>query len=152
MRLIVIVLGQAAEFSITGTFGIVMTFVAMSAALAVLYLFLTSSYRAGPRPGSWSLAGLGLLAVAVFLTPLRQEVARGPAFVVLFIPIGLLLGWIPAWLGSRLARQLSVPSSRLACASYAVLSIPGAISVVAMPLLIVFGILQLVGVIPVPSS
>ena len=152
MRLIVLVRGEAAEFSLTGTGGIVMTFIAMAAALAVLYAVLTSGYRRGPGALWWTLAGLALLAVALFLTPLRQELARGPAFVVLFIPIGLLLGWIPASLGRVLRSRLATPTSPLASAGYVALSVPGLISVIAMPLLIIFGILQLVGVIPVPAS
>lgn len=152
MRLIALARGQETEFSLAGTAGILMTFIAMAGALAVIYMLASSAYRHGPSASAWGLAGVGLLAVAVFLTPLRQELARGPAFVVLFIPIGLLLGWIPASLGGLLAKRLSTPGSALASAGYAVLSVPGLISTVAIPLLIIFGILQLVGVIPVPSS
>ena len=152
MRLIVVVRGEAAEFTLTGSAGIVMTFIAMACALGVGFALLSSGYRRGPRASWWTLAGLFLLAVSLFLTPLRQEVARGPAFIVLFVPIGLFLGWGPAVLGSLLSKRLSTPTGGLASAGYMILSIPGLISVVAMPLLIVFGILQLVGMIPVPSS
>lgn len=152
MRLIVVLRGEAPEFSPVGTGGIVMTFVAMAAALGVVYMLLTRGYRGGPAAWWWALAGLALLAMALYLTPLRQEVARSPEFVGLFVPIGLLLGFGPAALGGLLAARLSNPGSGLALAGYALASIPGLISVVAMPLLIVFGILQLAGVIPVPNS
>lgn len=152
MRLIVLLRGETPELSLGGTIGILITFAAMGAALGMTYALVSRGFRRGPVAGWWALAGLGLLASVVFVTPLRQEVARGPQFVALFIPIGLLLGWMPAWLGKITAGHLPKTRSALASTGYALVAAPGFFFLVALPLLMVVGILQLVGVVPVPTE
>ena len=152
MRLIARLQGHALEFSLGGTIGILFTFTAMAAALGMTYALLSRRFRRGPKPRWWALAGLGLFAVVLFATPLRQEIGLGPNFVALFLPVALLLGWMPAWLGRVLAARLPAPRTGLGSTGYVVLAIPGWLSLVALPLLLVFGILQTVGVIPVPPN
>lgn len=152
MRFIALMTSESPHFSLAGTAGILSTFALMAGALAVIYALVSRGYRRRPAPTWWALAGLGVLAFAIFLTPLRQEIAKGAAFVALFIPIGLLLGWMAAWLGKGLSSRLPAPAGGAASAGYVVLSLPGVLSLVGLPLLLLFGILQLVGVIPVPPN
>lgn len=152
MRFIVVLRGETPEFSLGGTAGILFAFVLMAGALAMTYALVTRGFRRGPGPGGWALVGLALLAGVLVVTPLRQEISRGPAFVGLFIPVGLFLGWMAAWVGKRLTRRLPEPTGGVASTGYALLAVPGLLSLVALLLLIVFGILQTVGVIPVPTS
>jgi hypothetical protein len=152
MRLIVVLRGDAPDFSLIATAGIVITFIAMAAALAVTYALVSRGFRRGPAPVWWALAGLGLLACVLFLTPLRQELDRGPQFVVLFIPVGLLLGWLSAWLTKAVAELLPEAAGGLQLGGYAVLAVPGVLSLVALPILMLVGILQVIGVIPVPTN
>lgn len=152
MRFIALMTSESPHFSLAGTAGILSVFALMAGAVALIYALVSRGYRRGPTPIWWALAGLGPLAFAIFLTPLRQEIAKGPAFVALFIPIGLLLGWMAAWLGKGLSSRLPVPAGGAASAGYAFLSLPGVLSLVGLPLLIVFGILQLVGVVPLPPD
>jgi hypothetical protein len=152
MRVIALLQDHALEFSLGGTIGILFTFTAMAAALGMTYALLSRRFRRGPEPQWWALAGLGLFAVVLFVTPLRREIGLGPNFVALFLPVALLLGCLPAWLGRALALRLPEGSGSLRSAGYVVLSIPGWLSLVVLPLLIVFGILQTAGVIPVPPN
>jgi hypothetical protein len=152
MRLIVVLRGDAPDFSLAATAGIVFTFIAMAGALAMTYAIVSGGFRRGPVPAWWALAGLGLLACVLFLTPLRQELDRGPQFVALFIPVGLLLGWMPAWLGREVTGRLPQAAGGLWSGGYAVLAIPGVLSLIAIPILLTLGVLQILGVIPVPAN
>ena len=152
MRFIALMTPETPQFSLAGTAGILSTFGLMACALAMIYAFVSYGYRRRPARIWWALGGLGLLGSAIFLTPLRLEIAKGPPFVALFIPIGLLLGWMAASLGNALWERLPEPVGVDASVGYVVLAIPGLLSLVGLPLLIVFGILQLVGVIPVPAN
>jgi len=152
MRSIVLLLGEAPELSFVGTIGIIVTFVVMAGALGMTYALVSRGYRRGPAAGWWALAGLALIAFVLFLTPLRSETARASQFVALFIPVGLLLGWMPAWLGRIIAGLLPRTRGGFGSAGYALLAAPGVLFAVVAPLLMVGGILQLVGIIPIPSS
>jgi hypothetical protein len=152
MRLIVVLRGEAPGFSLAATAAIVVTFIAMAGALGMTYALVSGGFRRGPAPAWWALAGLGLLACVLFLSPLRQELDRGPQFVGLFVPVGLLLGWLPAWLSKGVAGLLPETAGGLQSGGYALLAVPGVLSLVAVPMLIILGFLQILGVIPVPAN
>jgi hypothetical protein len=87
----------------------------------------------------------------VLLTPLRSELAGRPAFIALFLPVGLLLGWASAWLTLLVSR--SMPERRGAGRFlYGLLAAPAVLATVAVPVLLVFGILQSIGVIAIPNQ
>ena len=152
MRVIVLLRGESPALSLTGTIGILIVFVTMAGALGMSYALISRGFRRGPAPGWWALAGLGLLALVLLITPLRQEIARGPQFVALFIPVGLLLGWMPAWLSRVAVGHLPKARGGFASTGYAVLAAPGFLFLIALPILMVLGILQLTGIIPVPTN
>jgi hypothetical protein len=149
MRLVAVIRGDAPGFSITGTIGILVVFLVMGCALAFVFALLVPRNRL--RPLWWSLAGVGLLACVVLLTPLRSELAGRPAFMALFLPVGLLLGWSAAWLTLVISRSLPELGGA-ARALYGVLAAPAVLATVAVPVLLVFGILQSIGVIPIPNQ
>lgn len=150
MRLVALMRGDTPEFSITGTIGILFVFLLMGCALALLYAILRAG-SARPRPWWWSPAGVGMLAAVVLLTPLRSELAGRPAFIALFVPIGLLLGWSSAWLTLWISRSLPEPSGA-ARYLYGLVAAPGVLAALALPVLLAFGILQSIGVIPIPNQ
>jgi hypothetical protein len=151
MRIVAVIRGDVPDFSITGTIGILLVFLLMGCALALVFAIVTRGNPARPGPGWWSLAGVGLLAGVVLLTPLRSELAGRPAFLVLFLPVGLLLGWASAWLTLVISRSLP-ESGGAARYLYGLLAAPAVLATVAVPVLLVVGILQSVGVIPVPNQ
>jgi len=85
-------------------------------------------------PALWSLAGVALFCVAVFGSPLRQELGRTPLHIGLFLPTALLLGTLPAYLTRRLSAAFRQRTGRSIQIVYAVLSIPGVLSTVAVPM------------------
>ena len=151
MRLVAVSRGDVPGFSIRGTIGILIVFLLMGCALALLFAILVARRSARPRPGWWSLAGAALFACVVLLTPLRQELGGRPEFVALFVPVGLLLGWSSAWLTLTISRSLPEPGGA-ARPLYGVLAAPAVLATLAVPLLLIFGILQSIGVIPIPNQ
>ena len=151
MRIVAVSRGDVPSFSITATIGILIVFLVMGCALALVFAIVARGNPARPEPGWWSLAGVGLLAGVVLLTPLRSEVAGRPAFLVLFLPVGLLLGWGSAWLALVIARSLPNPSGA-ARYLYGLVAAPAVLATLAVPVLLVFGILQSIGVIPIPDQ
>ena len=151
MRLVAVSRGDVPGFSITGTVGILMVFLVMACTLALLFAILVARRSARPRPGWWSLAGVALFACVVLLTPLRQELGGRPEFLALFVPVGLLLGWSSAWLTLTISRSLPEPGGA-ARPLYGVLAAAAVLATLALPLLLVFGILQSVGVIPLQNQ
>jgi hypothetical protein len=154
MRLVALVRQQAQDFSLFGSAGVVFTFLLMALGLATTYVW---SQRGRPtvaeRRGAvrWSLAGLALFVAIVLLTPLRQELAA-PAELVLFIPVALLLGAVPAWLSGTFLHALPDPRTATLRVVYRLLAAPAIVSTVLVPLMLIGGVLQLVGVIPVPAN
>jgi hypothetical protein len=154
MRLVALVRGQTPELSLFGTVGVVFTFLLMALGLATAYVWWR---RDDPSTGelrpavTWSLAGVALFLAVLLLTPLRQELAR-PAELLLFVPVGLLLGAVPAWLSGAFRRALPEPRTAPVRVAYRVLAAPAILASIALPLLLLVGVLQLLGVIPVPAN
>jgi hypothetical protein len=92
-----------------------------------------------------------LLAAVVLITPLRSELAGRPEFIVLFLPVGLLLGWGSAWPTLVISRALPKPDGA-ARYLYGLLAAPAVLATIAVPVLLVFGILQSIGIIPIPNQ
>ena len=151
MRIVAVVRGDVPDFTITGTIGILLVFLLMGGALALVFAIVARGNPARPGPGWWSLAGAGLLAGVVLLTPLRSELAGRAAFIALFLPVGLLLGWGSAWLTLVISRWLPEPGGA-GRYLYGLLAAPAILATVAVPALLVFGILQSIGVIPIPNQ
>jgi hypothetical protein len=149
MRLVAAIRGDAPAFSITGTIGILLVFLVMGCALALLFALLAARRPAGPA--WWSLVGVALIGWVVLLTPLRSELGGRPVFIALFLPVGLLLGWASAWLTLLISRLLPerMGAGRLV---YGVLATPAVLAALVLPVLMVFGVLQLIGVVPIPSQ
>ncbi len=99
----------------------------------------------------WSLAGLVLFVAIVLLTPLRQELAA-PAELALFFPVALLLGAVPAWLSGTFLRALPDPRTATLRVVYRLLAAPAILATILVPLMLLAGVLQVVGVIPVPAN
>jgi len=149
MRLVALIRGDVPAFSISGTIGILVVFLAMGCALALVFAMLAAGRRV--RPAWWSLTGVGLFAWVVLLTPLRQELGGRPVFIALFVPVGVLLGWASAWLTLLISRAMldrSGPGGLV----YGLLAAPGLVAAIAMPLLMVLGILQVIGVVPIANQ
>lgn len=144
MRGIALVRGEPPDFSIGGTVGVLVTFVSMSLALALTY-----AWWSGDRGvGVWAIPGLAVFAAVLFLTPLRQEL-RAPFELLIFAPVAFALGPTAAWITTLASRALPVGGSRL---GYRLLAIPAAASLIVLPLLLLAGVLQTAGVIPVPAD
>jgi hypothetical protein len=144
MRAVALVRGDPAEFSIFGTFGILITFMLMSLALALTYAW----WSHGLSIAFWTLPGLVLFLAVLFMTPLRQELAA-PAELLLFAPVVLVLGPAAAWMTTLASGGLPLSGSRL---GYRILALPAIVSLVALPLLLLVGVLQTAGVIAVPAD
>lgn len=154
MRLVAIVRNAPTELSLFGSFGVVMTFLVMALALATAYMWRQRGREpvAGGRGAArWSLAGLGLFTAVVLLTPLRQELAA-PAELLLFVPVALLLGALPAWLASACLRALPEARTRLGRVVYRFVAAPAIIAALLLPVMLLAGVLQLLGIIPVPAN
>ncbi|MDQ6712139.1 MAG: hypothetical protein M3Z28_02995 [Candidatus Dormibacteraeota bacterium] len=151
MRLVALIRGDAPGFSITGTIGILIVFFAMGCALAFVFSVLAASHPTRLRPGLWSLAGVALFACVLLLTPLRQELGGRPEFIALFVPVGLLLGWASARLTLVISRFLPERAGA-GRALYGLLAAPGVLATLGLPVLLVFGVLQSIGVIPIPNQ
>jgi len=150
MRLVALVRQQEPHLSLFGTFGVLFTFVLMALALATASMFTRRdrpSVGGRARAARWSIAGLGLLTAVVLVTPLRQELAA-PAELLLFVPVALLLGAAPVWLTEAVQGALPAARTTAARLGYRLLAAPAIIA----SLLIVVGVLQLSGVIPVPTE
>lgn len=146
MRAVALTRGVPTELSVTGTVGILFVFVLMALGVATA--------RAWTRRGSarrWSLAGVALFVAVVLLTPLRQELAA-PAELLLFVPVALLLGAGPAWLSEVVRRKLPEPRTVLARLGYRALAVPAILATLALPVMLVGGVLQVIGIIPVPPN
>ena len=144
MRAVALVRGDPTEFSITGTVGIIITFAVMSLALALSYAWSSR----GRGIAFWALPGLALFFADLLLTPLRQELAA-PSELLIFAPVALVLGPAAAGITDLASRTLPVAASR---GVYRLLAVPAILSVVALPLLLLVGVLQTVGVIAVPAD
>jgi hypothetical protein len=151
MRLVAVIQGDVPGFTLAGTIGILVVFLAMGCALALLYATLAAGHRLKVRPEWWSLAGVALFTCVVLVTPLRQELGGQPAFIALFVPVGLLLGWSSAWLTLAISRALPALDGAVRFL-YGVLAAPAVLAALAVPVLLVFGILQSMGVIPIPNQ
>jgi hypothetical protein len=151
MRLVALIRGDVPAFSTSGTIGIVVVFFVLGCALALLFAILAAGRRSRLRLGWWSLVGVVVLAWVVLLTPLRQELGGRPAFIALFLPIGLLLGWASGWLTLVISRSLPEAGGpgRLA---YGLLAVPAFLAAIATPVLLAFGLLQVIGVVPIPNQ
>jgi hypothetical protein len=149
MRLVAVIRGDAPGFSITGTIGILLVFLIMGCALALLFALLAVGRRT--RPAWWSLIGVALFAGVLLLTPLRQELGGRPVFIALFVPVGLLLGWASAWLTLLISRSLPerIGPGRLV---YGLLAAPSLVAAIVLPLLLVLGVLQVIGVVPIANQ
>jgi hypothetical protein len=143
MRAIALVRGEPANFSIGGTVGILVTFALMSLALALSYAW----WSRGRGIAFWTLPGLALFLAVLFITPLRQELAA-PAELLLFAPVALVLGPVAAGLTTIACGALPVAGKWRA----RLLAVPAIVSLIAMPLLLLVGALQTVGVIAVPAE
>jgi hypothetical protein len=154
MRLVALIRDQAPELSLFGTVGVVFTFLLMALGLATAYVWWR---RDGPSIGelrpaaTWSLAGVALFLAVLLLTPLRQELAR-PAELLLFVPVALLLGAVPAWLTGAFRQALPEPRTAPVRIGYRVLAAPAILASITLPLMLLVGVLQLLGVIPVPAN
>lgn len=153
MRVVALIRQVPTELSLFGSAGIVITFVLMALGLATGFTWWRrGSSAAGAAPAArWSLAGVALFTAVILVTPLRQELAA-PAELLLFVPVALLLGAAPAWL-SQIARRW-LPEARTARArvGYRVLAVPAILATLVLPLMLVAGVLQVLGVIPVPTE
>ncbi len=154
MRVVALIRQAPTELSLFGSVGIVIAFVLMALGLATAFTWWRRGRPSGAEAGAaarWSLAGVALFTAVVLLTPLRQELAA-PAELLLFVPVALLLGAGPAWL-SQLARR-SLPEARALGPrlGYRVLAIPAILATLILPLMLLAGVLQLLGVIPVPTE
>lgn len=154
MRLIALIRHDAPELSLFGSAGVVFTFLVMALGLATAYMWWQ---RGRPSVGEarpaarWSFAGVALFVAVVLLTPLRQELAA-PAELLLFVPVALLLGAGPAWLSGAFRRALPEARTARVRAGYRLLAAPAILASIGVPLMLLFGVLQLLGVIPVPAN
>lgn len=144
MRVIALVRGGPAEFSVAGTIGIVVTFVAMSLALAVSYAW----WARGRGVAVWAIPSLVLFLAVLFITPLRQELVA-PSELLFFLPVAVALGPAAAGMTVLASGVLPVAASPL---GYRLLAIPAIASLIFLPVLLLFGALQTAGVIAVPST
>jgi hypothetical protein len=144
MRAIALVRGEPTNFSTVGTLAILITFVLMSLVLALTYAW----WSRGRGIAFWVLPGLVLFLAVLFMTPLRQELAA-PFELLLFAPVALVLGPAAAGITTFASRALPVAASRL---EYRLLALPAIVSLIALPLLLLGGVLQTVGVIAVPAD
>lgn len=154
MRLVALIRDQAPEFSFFGSAGVVFTFLLMALALATAYMWWQ---RGRPSVGDarsaarWSLAGVALFLAVLLLTPLRQELSA-PAELLLFVPVALLLGAVPVWLAGVFRRALPEPRTAPVRLGYRLLAAPAVLASIVLPLMLLVGVLQTLGVIPVPAN
>lgn len=154
MRLVALVRHQAPEFGIVGTMGVLFTFVLMALGLATAYMWW---HRGRPSivdaraAARWSLAGVALFLAVLLLTPLRQELSA-PAEILLFAPVALLLGAAPVWLAGVFQGVLPEPRTAPGRLGYRVLAAPAVLASIVLPLMLLVGVLQTLGVIPVPAN
>ena len=145
MRGVAVVTGQPVELSLGGTLGIVLVFVLLAGALATGYAMVAGRVR---RPGALGL-GLPTVAAATLflavleLTPLRSELGDRAPLLPLFLPAVLALGSGGAIGTELLARRLRPRR---------VYAVPAVVGAVLVPLMMVLGVLQSTGVIPVPPT
>jgi hypothetical protein len=154
MRLVALVRHETPALSLFGSAGIVITFMLMAIGLATAYVWSQRGRRSesGTRSAArWSLAGVALFAAVVLLTPLRQELAA-PVELLLFVPVALLLGAVPAWLTGTFLRALPEPRTASARVGYRLLAAPAILGSIVLPLMLLGGVLQVLGVIPVPAD
>lgn len=150
MRAVALLTGQPPEFSIPGTVGILLAFTVMAAPLAGAYV-AWGRHRRRIR-SAWPLAGLLVFAAVVTLTPLRSELGGRPALIPLFAPAALMLGWGGALLVEAVLPRLPERGGGARIALYGTASLPGAAGTILLPLLLVMGVLQTLGVIEVPAN
>jgi hypothetical protein len=94
---------------------------------------------------------VALFAAVILVTPLRQELAA-PAELLLFVLVALLLGALPAWLSPVARRSLPDARTGRVRVGYRVLAVPALLATLVLPLMLLAGVLQLLGVIPVPTD
>jgi hypothetical protein len=154
MRVVALIRHQAPELSVFGSVGVVFTFGVMALGLATAYVWWQRGRPSdveARRAAWWSLAGLALFTAVILLTPLRQELAA-PAELLLFIPMALLLGAVPAWLSGAFRRALPDPRTPTLRIVYRALGAPAILASIVLPLMLLGGVLQVLGVIPVPAN
>jgi hypothetical protein len=154
MLLVTLVRHDTPAFSLIGSAGIVITFVLMAIGLttACVWSQRDKLSPSGTRLAArWSLAGVALFSAVVLLTPLRQELAA-PGELLLFVPIALLLGAVPVWLTGIFVRALPEPRTTPARVGYRLLAAPAFLASILVPLMLLGGVLQVLGVIPVPDN
>ena len=153
MRAVAIVRHVPTELSFFGSAGVVFTFAVMALGLATTFMW----WRRGRLSGGgwpvaqWSMTGVALFAAVVLLTPLRQELAE-PAELLLFVPVALLLGAVPAWLSQVFRRALPEARSKPVRVGYRALAVPSIVATILLPLMLAGGVLQILGLIPVPAN
>lgn len=145
MRAVALLRGESPELSVGGTIGILLVFVLMGLALST-GVAITS--RSGPggrwrRPLGWIAAAGTVFGLILLITPLRTELTSRTAYIGLFGPAVVVLGSVPAFLVGPLSARL--PASRA-------LALPALAGAVLLPMLLLLGVLQLAGVIAVPSE
>jgi hypothetical protein len=111
MRLVTVVAGTAAEFTMIGTLGI-LVIVALASIFPGIFYALTRHFLRWPEAARGLLFGVAMLLVIglpFFYGALSNgELSRGPLdfgrglFAVLFLLFGLTLGLVAGWLASRL--------------------------------------------------
>lgn len=154
MRLVALIRQVPTELSLFGSAGIVIVFVMMAVSLATAFTWRQRGRPFGSAAGPaarWSLAGVALFTAVVLITPLRQELAA-PAELLLFVPVALLLGARPAWLSQIFRRRLPEPRTALPRVGYRAMAVPAILATLALPLMLLAGLLQVLGVIPVPTE
>jgi hypothetical protein len=150
MRIVALARGDAPGFSVAGTIGILVIFALMAMATAAIYT--SRPVAPAARHDAWRMThGIGLFAAVLLLTPLRAEVTS-MRDLLLFLPVALAFGPVVGRVSSAVQRLLPETVDRPGRVAYAVGAVPALAALLAVPLLLAFGLLQVVGLVPTPST